>query len=67
MSVFIFAADGSHRSIKHKTFDLLCVAGAQLCQLIVSLFFRNISKHVDLRHKIFISGKMFNSIHLIET
>ena len=45
MSAFIVAVDGSHLSTKHKTFDLLCATGAQPCQLIVSLFFRNISGH----------------------
>ena len=63
MSAFTFAVDGSHLSIKHKIFYLFCAAGAQPCQLIVSLFFR---KHVDLCHEIFILGKMLNSIHLIE-
>ena len=27
MSAFIFAVDGLHLSVKHKTFDLLCIAG----------------------------------------
>ena len=39
MLAFIFAVDGSHLSIKHKTFDLFCAAGAQPCQLIVFFIF----------------------------
>ena len=39
MSVFVFAIDGSHLSIKHKTSDLFVSKGTQPCQLIVSFIF----------------------------
>ena len=66
MSAFVFAVDGSRLSVKSKTSDLFCATGTQSCQLIVSLFFRNISKHVDLCYEIFILGKMLNLIRLTE-
>ena len=41
MSAFVFAVDGSHLSITHKTSDLFCVKrySTQPCQLIISLIF----------------------------
>ena len=67
MLAFVFAVDGSHLSVKHKTSDLFCAKGTQLCQLIVFFNFQNISKHLDLCYEIFIPGIMLNLICLIET
>ena len=66
MLASIFARDRSHLSIKHKTFDLFGAAGARPGQLIISLLFWNISKHVDLCYEIFILGNMLNFICFIE-
>ena len=60
MSVFVFAIDGSHLSIKHKTSDLFCVKSYSALSTDRFFNFRNISKHVDLCHEIFILGKMLH-------
>ena len=66
MSAFVFAVDGSHLSIKHKTSDLFCAKRYSALSIDHFFNFWNISKHVDLYHEIFIVGKMLNLIHLIE-
>ena len=58
MSVFVFAVDGSHLSIKHKASDLFCVKRYSALSTDHFFNFQNISKHVDLCHEIFIPGKM---------
>ena len=58
MSVFVFAVDGSHLSITHKTSDLFYVKRYSALSTDRFFNFRNISKHVDLCPKIFIPGKM---------
>ena len=60
MSVFVFAVDGSHLLIKHKTSDLSCVKGCSALSTDRFFNFRNISKHVDLCHEIFIPCKMLH-------
>ena len=66
MSAFVFAVDGSHLSIKQKTFDLFCAKRYSAWSIDHFFNFRNISKHVDLCYKIFIPGKMLNLIRLTE-
>ena len=60
MSVFVFAADGSHLSIKHETSDLFCVKRYSALSTDRFFNFRNITKDMDLCHEIFIPGKMLH-------
>ena len=62
MSVFVFAVDGSHLSIKLKTSDLFCVKRYSALSIDRFFNFRNISKHVDLCYEIFIQGKCYTNI-----
>ena len=60
MSVFVFAVDGSHLSIKYNTSDLFCVKRYSALSTDRFFNFQSISKHVDLCHEMFIPGKMLH-------